>query len=607
MTSRTLVSSRLFLWSLALVTALALRAGREYRAFPAPDDLVYVPLVWAAGDPALYPRDTLVQEYQFLLHAPLWRVMVVTAESTLGLPWAFWIATTLLTIASVLAVAWLLRLMGAAGYFLPVAAVLAYGASVGLGRGKYDGALGYSVQIQWVALCLLLWCYGAFAQGRQLAAGALLGVAFLAHPQVALHGAFVVTVAALAHVRSAIRAISITAATAAVVGAPAIIPIVRSLVPNQATIAWSDADLIRLGYLFRLAGEYTFESTSVRDVLLIAALGVSGVAGALLLRRAHWSRPTRVLVGVFTGHALLLMATVVHLGNLGPDSWRDTWLLPYLLGLSRTTPLFGVLGGTIAAAAVEQSLDRDVLYVWARRIRSTRGVETALSWHTGGPLSATLAAIIGVALFTSRYPDYVRKLVYLIPVVVGAFGWLRARRGQSLTSAGIVASAVAVGCLGWEALYDRKVAPVAAEEAGLFEWAQLSTPGPALFIVPPGMEEFRFYARRSVYVDLKLFSPAVPRAAPVWRMRLEEIADPDTATLQSRGWPSIESPWDRRYAARNTPERIAWLLRTTGADYFVSQVGLPGAASISDDALASARLASAYGNDRYNVYRLADP
>jgi hypothetical protein len=125
--------------------------------------------------------------------------------------------------------------------------------------------------------------------------------------------------------------------------------------------------------------------------------------------------------------------------------------------------------------------------------------------------------------------------------------------------------------------------------------------------VPPGLERFRFYARRSVYVDLKLFSPAVPRAGPLWRTRLEEVADPDAATLQPRGWPSIETPWDRSYAARNTPERIAWLLRYTGADFFVSQAGIPGAAPISEDTLASAHLVCAYRNDRYEVYQLADP
>jgi hypothetical protein len=241
----TTVSPRLFVWILALATALALRAGRDYRPFPAPDDLAYIPLVWAAGDPALYPRDTLVQEYQVLLHAPLWKALVVTLESTVGLALGFWIVTTLLTVASVFALASLLGLTGAGGFFLPVAAVLAFGASVGLGRGKFDGALGNSVQIQWVTLCLLLWCYGAFARGRHLAAGVLLGVAFLSHPQVALHGAFVVTVAALAHPRTAVRAIAVTAAAAAAVGAPALIPVGRRLLDSRATSVWSDADLIR--------------------------------------------------------------------------------------------------------------------------------------------------------------------------------------------------------------------------------------------------------------------------------------------------------------------------------------------------------------------------
>ena len=87
-----------------------------------------------------------------------------------------------------------------------------------------------------------------------------------------------------------------------------------------------------------------------------------------ILRRLNWSRSTRVLVGVFTGHALLLGGTVIHLGGLGPESWRETWLPPYLLGLSRTTPLFAVLGGAIAVAAFELSLDRDPLRMWARRI-----------------------------------------------------------------------------------------------------------------------------------------------------------------------------------------------------------------------------------------------
>jgi len=608
-TSKAALSPRIFLGILALLTALALRVGRKYRPLPSDDDFAYIPTVWAAVDPALYPRDTLVQEYQVLLHAPLWKVLVVTAESTLGLTLGFWVVTILLTIASVLAMARLLRLTGAPGYFLPVAAVLAYGASVGLGRGEYEGALGNGVHIQWITLCLLLWCYDALARGRHVAAGVLLGIAFLSHPQVALHGAFVVAVATLAHPRSAVRAIGLTAGIAAVVGAPTIVPVALSVVQSSTTAAWSDADLIRRAYLFRLPGEYTFEHTSLRDGLLIVTLGLAGVAGALILRRLQWPRSTRVLVGLFTGHAVLLLATVIHMGGLGPDSWRETWLAPYLLGLSRTTPLFGVLGCTIAVAAFERCLDRGPVRTWARTISQVTGGSeaTRLSWHIRWLLVATLIAIIGLSLVASRNLAHVGKLVYLIPVVLGVFAWRRSRRGRPLTTLSTVAGVVALACLAWLMAHDRKAAPVPPQQDGLFEWVQRSTPGAALFIVPPGMEKFRYYARRSIYVDLKLFSPAVPRAAPVWRTRLEEVADPDAATLQQRGWPGLRVHWDRSYAARNTPARIAWLLRRTGADYFVRDVEVRGAAPISQDALSRAQLLSAYGNGRYEVYRLAVP
>jgi hypothetical protein len=230
-----------------------------------------------------------------------------------------------------------------------------------------------------------------------------------------------------------------------------------------------------------------------------------------------------------------------------------------------------------------------------------------LSWQTRWVLIATLITLTGLALLASRTHPHVAKLVYLIPVFVGALGWMLARHGRPLTPVVALAGAVALACLGWSAVHDRKVAPVPSREAGLFEWVQRSTPGTALFVVPPGMDTFRYYARRSVYVDLKLFSPAVPRAVPVWRTRLEEIADPDPATLQHHGWPDIEVHWDRRYAARNTPERIAWLLRHTEADYFVSRSGLPGAAQLWDDTLASAHLVVAYHNDRFDVYRLSNP
>ena len=225
-------SSRLFFSILALLTAVALRAGRGYRPFPAPDDLAYVPLVWA-GSPGLYPRDTFVQVYQVLLHAPMWKVLVVTLESTLDLPWGFWIVTTLLTVASVLAVAWLLRSTGVQGFFLPVAAVLVYGASVGLGRGKYDGArqqrsdpVGGAVSL---ALVLRRAHTGPARSGRRAARRGLpVAPAGCGPRRLGRDGC------RLRPPAKRNPAISVTGASAALVGLPAIVPIARSLVTDRA-------------------------------------------------------------------------------------------------------------------------------------------------------------------------------------------------------------------------------------------------------------------------------------------------------------------------------------------------------------------------------------
>ena len=66
----------------------------------------------------------------------------------------------------------------------------------------------------------------------------------------------------------------------------------------------------------------------------------------------------------------------------------------------------------------------------------------------------------------------------------------------------------------------------------------------------------------------------------------------------------MRDPWDRSYAAHNTPERIAWLLSRTGADFFVRDLATPGATLMAPEALASVGLTVAYRNQRYEVDEL---
>jgi hypothetical protein len=142
------------------------------------------------------------------------------------------------------------------------------------------------------------------------------------------------------------------------------------------------------------------------------------------------------------------------------------------------------------------------------------------------------------------------------------------------------------------------------DEAGLYRWAA-GTPTNALFIVPPGLQGFRFYGRRSVYVDFKLFPPATPSSSPEWRRRMELVAAPDRLALRSPGWSGVPQ-WDRTYANRNTPARIVTLLRETGADYLVwdrSGLDLPPYVPIERPDVPG--LALAFHNSRFEVYALA--
>src|SRR3954451_12567859 len=87
------------IWLFPLSVALVVRAARGYRPFPSIDDFAYVPLAWAANDPSVYPTDTILR--QFILHAPLWRLLMAAFERTVGLATGFWLLTLLLTVFTV--------------------------------------------------------------------------------------------------------------------------------------------------------------------------------------------------------------------------------------------------------------------------------------------------------------------------------------------------------------------------------------------------------------------------------------------------------------------------------------------------------------------------
>jgi hypothetical protein len=293
----------------------------------------------------------------------------------------------------------------------------------------------------------------------------------------------------------------------------------------------------------------------------------------------------RRLAGLLAGQGLLALAAALLYGSWMPARWRYASPLPYLLDLSRTSGLLLPLAAVLLVGALELRP--------ARRTLTPPGHE--LLWTGLLALAATaLVLFVGWQL----------PLGALVVLTVA----LRVGSGNPRLAWPLVAGVLVVAALGVVRIRERTRlrAPRSGEEAGLYRWAASTSPQ-ALFIVPPGLQGFRFYARRSVYVDFKLFPPATPASTPEWRRRMVLVAAPDRRALESPGWSGVPQ-WDRTYANRNTPERIATLLRETGASYFVwDRAGLDVPPYVRVVRPPAAGATVAFANDRFEVYALAVP
>jgi hypothetical protein len=571
-----------------LAISLMLRATCGYRPYPSIDDFAYIPQNYAKLDHQLFRSDFLVQNTS--LHLPLYPALLYGFDQSIGAPLGFWVLTFVLSVFTVGAIWGLFKALGGGTALFPLAALLALVPRLpGLGRGLYDGAFGDAFHMQWVALCILLWVFLALVRRRIILAGLLLGACIWAHPVVGVHGAFCLAVAVMAASPNKISDLARLAAASGCVSAPVILVRIFSLISQSRVLGWSARDLIHQGYLYRTPQEFSFAAVSLPFLLLLVLLGFSGLTGALALSRLRKSPALPVITGIYLGEGLILAAAVLLHGHFLPASWEESFLLPYLLHLTRSSPLFVAVASILAVAGLEAVLAEN------SKPQQFRGEAFSV-------LRFCFLIVMALLILTFITWDLGRLAVSLLGLLYG-IGIQRKSHSVAAFMAGALISASAALIV----IQDRLEAPVPQEEKELFDWVRAQTDRDALFIIPVGFQQFRFYTLRSVYVDFKLFPASTPTLIPEWRRRLELVAAPDKKALGLSGWEAV--PYlDRTYAQRNTPERIAWLLKNTGAKYFVwdsSCLDVPPFLDLPRP--ASGALQVLFANPRFGVYRLAGP
>lgn len=572
--------------AIAVGTGLLLRAAKGYRPFPSIDDFNYIPHARAVLDSGLFSRDTIIQE--MVDHTPLWPMLIRGLESTVGLSLGLWLLTIVLSIATAVGMMRLIRSLGGSGLLLPLAAVAAFaGIMNGLGRGAYDGAFGDAVHMQWIALTLLLFVYDAVIRQRPAVTGVLLGLTAIAHPMVAAHGAVAVTCSAPFWKGRRLRNLLLVGTIAFLVSSPVSIAILAGVLARSSASGASATEIANLCYLFRLPHEYLINRSALLIYFVYVAMGITGVS--VLNEQPEDGRERNrcgTMAGLIVGHVVILAAAVLLHGEMLGETWTLNSLLPFQLHLTRTTPLLLVLSAVAVAAAFERELlsrqQTDGYVRWGRLV----------FWCAVIPICLLL-------LFSGTkwsLPVVILIVFGLITVAVCQ----RAVQQKYLTGLWSLVAVAALVVHGQATTLD---APLAGEEAELYAWVQGDTAKDTLFIVPPGMEAFRHYGLRSVYVDFKLFPTAMPALLPEWRRRLEQVAAPDAIALTGRGIPWV-AEWDRTYANRNTPGRIADLLSETDADYLVwDRQGLERPPYVSVDRPDDPRVSVCFENDRFRVYR----
>ncbi len=508
--------------SILIAAALGLLAHAliGYHAFPYGDDFAYAPIAEVRADPALFPRDAQLRQFEnhALVYEALYRLGAGGPGAETVFRVAIWVQSAL---TGVLFFA-LLSVLGVPVSGLP--AVLGLGVVVaagGLGRGESGGLVSPFFHHHNVALTLVLAAIVAGLGRRNGLAGGLLGLAAYAQPMTALHGALAAGLGALALRPSGVVRLALVAAVVAAPVAVLVLGEILAAPPSAVTL-----DLVEEAYRFRAPHHY---DPDLRLILVATLYLVAGWTGAGLLARSDPDLG-RAVAGVMAAFTLLhLVTVVVYRGGLAE------WAPLFILDANRSTPLLFALAPAFAVAGLWRT-------PWGPAFLSVALLLAGLLVLNGTTVGAALVALSGIMVG-------LRETAWARPAVLGALGVILV-----LT-------------------FPPEPGPpaVTVETRAVLDRIRAETPPDALFVIPVTMSEFRHYAQRSAYVDFKLFSVAQPDQAALTRVRIEEVARPDPAHRAAVGWSGM-ALWEEDQRRAATCDGMADVLRATGADYYLRRV-----------------------------------
>ena len=487
-----------------------------YLPFPFGDDFVYAVMAQHNADPALFPRDEQLR--MFANHAHVYEWLFALGQRGHGVEPVFRVALWLQAILGIVAVMVMLIRLGAPAAALPV--VIGLGVVVqtdGLGRGDVGGLIAMFFHHHNVALSLILAAAAASLSRRAGLAGVFLGLAAYAQPMTAAHGALMLGLATLfSQPRDLLKLIGLSV----LVAVPAALLVLTQL-PEPSTV--SDIDLITEAYRFRAPHHYDPSWSTLGITTLYLMILTAGAA--LFLRLDAFA--ARFGAGAVLGLALLhLVSVVVYKFGLGE------WIPFFILDANRSSSFIFVLAPVFALAAIwQRGLDRLSLAV-------TAGLALA------AVLNGTLAglALVGFGALL---------------VVLERQSW-----GARLSPVAALLALVLV--------FPPTPRPPATPEPvrEILEQIRADTPEDALFVIPIGLDAFRFYAQRSAYVDFKFFSVAQPDQAALTRRRIDQLVTPAPEHRDLTGWPAVLR-WGEDQRDQASCPRMRELLSETGADYIL--------------------------------------